>query len=1300
MDAFIQAAQTVVSGSNEERCRAEASINTLIEHPDALDTLLRGLYEVDEMVFFFILIGIQRVIWKRWRFLTEEDKNRLSGVIIDLILTKSDSLQKFSQSKLEQILANICAQAGSLEPVIQVLNAMTGGGQAASGEEASDEGLAKVRKKITGLSALSTVLDEALNMEDPRLTLEQRKAVSSAAANMVVPATTLACTIISESLTITTSLASSGEGLQGVHARALNTHFYSSRVALETIRVIMVRIEMGPHVTPQVLDLLFAVAKLGLRGASSFNGVVSGGEVEEVSKLAMECLHELMLKRYIPNNGGGSGSGTSDTLMFLANNSLGVLQEFLQSQRSTGGHSSLDGSLEQPDMLVPVLSFLSAFSSTHLERCLKQGQPGQKFVLNLISCLVEVGLSLGAGAHPDGLVRLTSLWADLLDLDDVREYVLENEELAESISRFACYLLSSSLLSQNSTLRLEYSLELLEACTDPEPFVDPHIRECVHTCFLGDTSRENSYNSDKKGGGTGLEAVLGREEESSAVGSLRNHSLHVLNILAGSDCASDALGKTCMRYWDNLNERMGVTESAVNKASDASGTPSLMLGSHNKRGDEDLASDIPVAALLALDQVFLVKVLPLHIPSSSLLLQLSSLLSVLANTRFFSIGGAQATLWVEVCLVLVQLSTTFCNEASYLEIANTIVNIVPVLSPSLSIACDFRIVPPPRDVTNAVLVLAMSFVTHARAAFEKADRGEGPPDVNSAVLRARQQLAECANEQLLAASSASGLHLESYALLSIVTDEVSSCRALVTNLHALSSFAASLDSALAQLQAQDFQPQGNTASAVAYYRALATMVNLSPLSRMLCSVTASVKHINLARNERKKATLEALQTHYAMLVSLAGSLFAALKAGLALSHRHGGPSCGGGGLSVSVVAAQLLGLVEGLLQSFGAKAAKEVSVTIFGEAVFFVQHAVEHSNSANNLSILHEGTSQGCALVSQMLALAQTIARSSSSGASTGASQVSALSLALLEGISSTMAANNPHSRKVVAELLKPLLSTGAILVGCYWKRKKNKSTFLGAAVGAPAPASEPDEPTGGTQCQAIILLLSRLSVASLTAAEVPPDDVLVSVEGLSSIIQDKYLLSVTWFVVHPECWPTLLRTVLHCLLYRVHVVHKGPLEDLLVLLVSDLDFAKLQEEIQSGEALASQEELNQLASLSRGDSGVANMAKGTGDGDTLPASAPRELDGVLQQVMMEIEALVGSQGSSIADAGTTFFAQFQAAKQASQSDGPGPFQQSFGARATSGTAKGRRSREVKLLLATVIQPLSAEIAKLQDPNK
>ena len=104
MEAFIQAAQTVVSGSNEERSKAEASINQMIEHPEALNTFLQGLYEVDEMVFFFILIGIQRVIWKRWRFLTEEDKNRLSGVIIDLIVTRSDTLQKFSQSKLEQVL--------------------------------------------------------------------------------------------------------------------------------------------------------------------------------------------------------------------------------------------------------------------------------------------------------------------------------------------------------------------------------------------------------------------------------------------------------------------------------------------------------------------------------------------------------------------------------------------------------------------------------------------------------------------------------------------------------------------------------------------------------------------------------------------------------------------------------------------------------------------------------------------------------------------------------------------------------------------------------------------------------------------------------------------------------------------------------------------------------------------------------------------------------------------------------------------------------------------------------------------
>ena len=128
---------------------------------------------------------------------------------------------------------------------------------------------------------------------------------------------------------------------------------------------------------------------------------------------------------------------------------------------------------------------------------------------------------------------------------------------------------------------------------------------------------------------------------------------------------------------------------------------------------------------------------------------------------------------------------------------------------------------------------------------------------------------------------------------------------------------------------------------------------------MVCSAAASVKHFNLARNEKKKAVLEALQAHYTMLVSLAGSLFSCLKTGLSLSERHGGPSCGGGGLSVAVVAARLLALVEGMLLSFGAKATKDVSIAIFGEAAFFVQHAVAQGKGQGGdyqrQSVLHEG---------------------------------------------------------------------------------------------------------------------------------------------------------------------------------------------------------------------------------------------------------------------------------------------------------------------------------------------------------
>ena len=110
--------------------------------------------------------------------------------------------------------------------------------------------------------------------------------------------------------------------------------------------------------------------------------------------------------------------------------------------------------------------------------------------------------------------------------------------------------------------------------------MDPHIRECVHACFLGDTSQEGNSGS---GSGSSKErvsstTVLGKEEETSAVNALRRQCLQVLNILAGSDRASEALGALCMRYWDTLNQRMGVTnENTTHANKEASAVPSSLL---------------------------------------------------------------------------------------------------------------------------------------------------------------------------------------------------------------------------------------------------------------------------------------------------------------------------------------------------------------------------------------------------------------------------------------------------------------------------------------------------------------------------------------------------------------------------------------------------------------------------------------------------------------------------------------------------------------------------------------------------
>lgn len=1261
MDRFIAVATIAISGSasSEERASAEREMNLIIEQPNALGGFLGVLREVDETVLFFVLMGIQRIVWKRWSYLSAEEKSNVGGVVITLIVEKSHVLQKFSRSKLEQVLANVCVQSSTLDPVIQVLNQSDTNSYQSIAELKNnmEETFEKLRKTITGLSALRTVLDEALNMKDPRLTPGQQQAVSNAASQMVVPAMDLACTVLNTSLSATTDIANSAAGgVQGVQAQALSAHFYASRVALETVRVIMVRIPMGDHVTVSTLDLLFAVAKLGIRGSGSFNGLVSTSDVEEVSQLAIECLHELMLKRYIPNNRGPDGNvqgSSSDMLMYLASNTLGLLQEYVTSQSGGGG-------LEDSTMLAPVLDLMSSFSATHLERCLTQSASGQEFVVSLMSALISVGTSAGSAGNPETLIKLASVWSDLLEMDEVRTYVVTHPPLADPMAELACHLFSSSLLSRNSTLRLEYAAELMDSSTVPEPLVDPHMRELVQDCFVGDPG------ASAGGGGSGGDCddsqrgvVEGREEESSAAGALRKQVLQVLNMLASCDRVREQLGVLSMRCWDEVNAGLGISADGR--------TPAPAV---NTSG---LASDIPVVALLSLDQAFVAKVLPLHLPPSSLLVLLTSFLGSLSSARSFSQGAAQTCLWVDLCQVLCQLATSFCNTSSAQEIAHMIVTVLPVLTPPLQSACDTLIAPAPKAVTNATLVLAITVATSGRPTFEKCDgTGASGADAMVAALRgARDSFGEAVWALLQGASTSGALSLDSYALLCALTDEVAPFRASQAAIAALGEGAGTLDAAAHQ------QTQTQHASSAAFYRALATSAKLTTLSRLLCGLSASVKHQNMVKTAKKRALAETIESGFPVLIALAKTLFACLKFGHSLNRAADGAG------STATAASRVLGLAGSILQSLGAKTALDCTLAVSTESIAYAL-AEREGQAQLQGGLLYDGSLHGTGLSKAMLLLVQIIAKSSSS-ASNRHTQLVAQSLSLLEILASTMGSGYPASRKVVAEILRPMLDTGAVLVNCYWKRSKGGSAALQALAGGPAASSVPSgptEPTGGEHCKKIVILLCSLSAASLSTPEVPPDDVMTSIEGASAMIQDQYLLGVPWFVAQPDAWAELLSAVVRCLLMRHHVVHLASLEELFVLLMSDMDIPKLVEEAQRQAGIIPQEQLQRLQGLCAND------------------GTPGETSGIVQSVLDMIASTASSKGQAVSQALWAFHSQFQEERKRLHTEGPGQFVSSFGVLAASGAVKGRRSKEAKLLLASVVYPVSAEIAKIEDSSQ
>lgn len=164
-------------------------------------------------------------------------------------------MQNFAKSKLEQVLATICVNACSLEPVLGLL-------VEASHPEAR-----------TGLSCIRTVLDLILS-DDPKLISDHKATLLTATQHLLTPLTNLACSACSLALQ-----APSTEN------NALMV------IALEVMKILTSKLQIGGHITSDVINLLFTIAELGADQSSAFHA-------SAVS--SMEILTEIMSKRYLP----------------------------------------------------------------------------------------------------------------------------------------------------------------------------------------------------------------------------------------------------------------------------------------------------------------------------------------------------------------------------------------------------------------------------------------------------------------------------------------------------------------------------------------------------------------------------------------------------------------------------------------------------------------------------------------------------------------------------------------------------------------------------------------------------------------------------------------------------------------------------------------------------------------------------------------------------------------------------------------------------------------------------------------
>lgn len=450
--------------AKETRTAAEARLLQLQSEPGAWQSHLQLLITVvDGNLLFFLCIGLQRILWKNWSSLTTSEKQMIIAGVAQALREKHESLPPFARNKAEQVLAVICQCSFSLDPVLQLVVPVDQPGAS------------------TGVSCLKTVFEEILGT-NKKISPDKRLIMVQAATAVASAATQLAANVIQLS----------------AQANTGDTAILIS--AVELMKIVMGKLPIGAHISPDILNLLFNLAEL----------VITSPSFGQSSVKAVEALTEFTTQKCIPLGPSGVDIGGM-LLVELAAKAIGLLQRIITA-----------GSIQDNDCVPAILEFITSFIDGHLERCIKA--PSTGLIGNITTFMRELVSLSCASTSPDYLTKIAAMWEKLLTIEYIKEHVL----LIDPLPRDACVPLARHILlscCSSVSAPIKEIVEDMEEGLVIEPLSDTHMQSLVGHLADGGGGLKESGTEGRVSGAEEQTCVGLMLRQSSAVCLVRYHPL-------------------------------------------------------------------------------------------------------------------------------------------------------------------------------------------------------------------------------------------------------------------------------------------------------------------------------------------------------------------------------------------------------------------------------------------------------------------------------------------------------------------------------------------------------------------------------------------------------------------------------------------------------------------------------------------------------------------------------------------------------------------------------------------------------